>query len=143
MKYHFKVHKEKKGYWAEGIEIDWANTQGDTLKELTFNMQEVLELCLEEPDEKSTFIPPMPDPSLKGRNIVEVSPDPKIALAALIRKERIEAKLSQRQVAEKMGIKHISQYQKLESGKTANPELGTLAKLKRVFPGLSVDLVLA
>jgi antitoxin HicB len=143
LKYHFKIHKEKKGYWAQGIEINWANTQGDTLEELGRNMVEVLELCLEEPDDKSTFVPPMPNPALKGRNIVEVSPDPKVALAALIRKERIEAKLSQRQVAERMGIRHISQYQRLESGKTANAELGTLAKLKRVFPAISVDLVLA
>lgn len=143
MKYHFRVHKEGKGFWAEGIEIGWANTQAGTLEELKANMKEVLELCLEEPDDKATFVPPMPDPSIKGRNIVEVSPDPKIALAALIRKERIEARLSQREVAQRMGIRHVSQYQKLESGKTANAELGTLAKLKKVFPSFSVDLVLA
>lgn len=143
MKYHFRIHKEKKGYWAEGVEITWANTQADTLEALGANMKEVLELCLEEPDEKSTFIPPMPDPSIKGRNIVEVSPDPRIALAALIRKERIEAKLSQRETARRLGIRHISQYQRLESGKTANPEISTLSKLVKVFPRLSVDQVLS
>lgn len=143
MKYHFRIHKEKKGYWAEGVEISWAHTQGDTMEELKANMKEVLELCLEEPDDKSTFIPPMPNASIKGRNIVEVSPDARIGLAAMIRKERIDAKLSQKQVATKLGIKHISQYQRLESGKTANPELGTLVKLKSVFPDFSVDLVLA
>ncbi len=143
MKYHFKIHKEKKGYWAEGVEISWANTQADTREELEKNMQEVLELCLEEPDDKSTFIPPMPDPSIKGRNIVEVSPDPQIALAAFIRKERIEAKWSQRKAADMLGIKHISQYQRLERGKTSNPEFGTLTKLKRVYPHFSVDAVLA
>jgi len=143
LKYHFKIHKEKKGYWAKGVEIHWANTQADTLEELGRNMKDVLELCLEEPDDRSTFIPPMPIRSLKGKNIVEVSPDPKVALAALIRKERIEAKLSQREAAARMGIKHISQYQRLESGKTANAELGTLAKLKKVFPAISVDEVLA
>ncbi len=143
MKYHFKIHKEKTGYWAEGVEINWAHTQADSLKALHFNMKEVLELCLEEPDDKSTFIPPMPDKSIKGRNIVEVTPDPKVALAALIRKERIEAKLTQRQAAEMLGIKHVSQYQKLESGKSANAELGTLFKLKQLFPSISVDEVLA
>ncbi len=143
MKYHFRIHKQAKGYWAEGIEIDWANTQAKTLVELEKNMKEVLELCLEEPDDRTCFIPPMPDPSIKGRNIVIVTPDPRIALAALIRKERIEAKLSQRETASRMGIKHISQYQKLESGKTANAELDTLAKLKKVFPHLSMDEVFA
>ena len=143
MKYHFRIHKEKKGYWAEGIEIDWANTQASTLEELYSNMKEVLELCLEEPNDKSIFIPPMPNSQLKGRNIVEVSLDPRIALAAMIRKERIEAKLTQRQTAEKLGIKYVSQYQKLESGKTANAELGTLYKLKKLFPAISMDEVLA
>jgi antitoxin HicB len=142
VKYHFKIHKEKKGYWAEGVEIPWANTQADTLEELRKNMKEVLELCLEEPDDRSTFIPPMPK-EMKGRNIVEVTPDPAIALAALIRKERIEAKLSQREMAARLGIKHVSQYQRLESGKTANPEFATLRKLKAEFPTLSLDAVLS
>ncbi len=143
MKYHFRIHKQAKGYWAEGIEIHWANTQAKSMEELVKNMKEVLELCLEEPDDRSTFIPPMPNKAIKGRNIIVVSPDPRIALAALIRKERIEAKLSQRETASRLGIKHISQYQKLESGKTANAELDTLAKLKKVFPHMSMDEVFA
>lgn len=142
MKYHFRIHKEKDGYWAESVEEGLnANTQADTLEELHKNMKEVLELCLEEP-EASTYIPPLPDPSIKGKNIVEVPVDPKIALAAMVRRERLEHKLSQRKVAEKLGFKNVIQYQRLESGKNLNPELETLIKLKRIFPGLSVDAVL-
>ena len=143
MKYHFKVHKEKTGYWAEGIEIPAAKTQAENQKELLHNMQEVLEMFLDDHPSNANFIAPMPQAGIKGRNIVEVSPDPKIAFSFLIRKERMEAKMTQRETADKLGIKHISQYQKLESGKTANPELGTLAKLKKVFPDFSVDAVLA
>ena len=33
MEYHFKIHKEKNGYWAECIELSGCNTQGDTLEE--------------------------------------------------------------------------------------------------------------
>ena len=143
MKYHFRIHKEKKGFWAQGIEINYANTQGDNMEELKKNMQEVLELCLEEVDENPKFVPPMPDPTIKGRNIVEVSPDPKIALAVAIRRERIEAKLTQRETATRLGIKHVSQYQRLESGRSANAEFTTLVKLKKVFPDFSVDFVLA
>ena len=84
----------------------------------------------------------MPDPTLKGRNIVTASVEPKVAMAMVLRQSRLESKLTQRQVADKLGMKHIFQYQKLESGKTANPELATLAKLKGVFPNLSVDAVL-
>ncbi len=142
MKYHFRIHKEKDGYWAESVEEGLnANTQADTLEELHKNMKEVLELCLEEPEE-STYIPPLPDPSIKGRNIVEVAVDPKIALAAMVRRERLEHKLSQRKAAEKLGFKNVIQYQRLESGKNLNPELETLIKLKRIFPGLSVDAIL-
>ncbi|MDQ3001432.1 MAG: type II toxin-antitoxin system HicB family antitoxin [Fibrobacterota bacterium] len=144
MKYHFKIHKEKNGgYWAESMEPNLnANTQADTMEELMKNMKEVLELCLEEPNE-SNYIPPMPDPTIKGRNIVEISPDPKIALAALIRKERLEAKWTQRETATRLGIKHVSQYQRLESGKTVNAEFGTLVKLKKAFPDFSVDEALS
>lgn len=143
MKYHFRIHKEKKGYWAESVEAGLnANTQADTLDKLYKNMKKVLELCLEEP-EGSHYIPPLPDPTIKGKNIVEVPVDPKIALAAMVRRERLEQKLSQRKAAEKMGFKNVIQYQRLESGKTTNPELETLIKLKRIFPGLSVDSALA
>ena len=144
MKYHFRIHKEKSGYWAESIEEGLnANTQADTIGELYKNMKEALELCLEEPDQRSTYIPPLPDSSLKGRNIVEVSPDPHFALAALVRRHRLLSHLSQRQAAQKLGIKHLSQYQRLEKGKTANPELGTLVRLKKLFPDFSVDAALA
>ena|ERR1700722_1292191 len=49
MLYHFKVHKEKDGYWAQGIELPGCFTQGKTLKELYSNMQEALNLYIEEP----------------------------------------------------------------------------------------------
>jgi antitoxin HicB len=142
VKYHFKVHKEKGGYWAEGVELPFAKTQADTEAELHANMKEVLEMFLDDHKSNEGLDIPMPRKSVKGRGIVEVSPDPKIALAFLIRKERIEAKMSQSEAAKRLGIKHVSQYQRLESGKSANAELGTLAKLKAVFPSLSLDTVL-
>ena len=141
MKYHFKIHKEKSLYWAEGVEIHWANTQAKTTDELQRNMEVVLELCLEEP-ESSDLILPLPDAKVKGKNIVEVRVKANVALASLLRRQRLLAKISQRTAAHKLGIKHISQYQRLESGKM-NPELGTLEKLKKTFPKLSIDSVLA
>ena len=142
MKYHFKVHKEKKGFWAEGVELPFANTQANTLEALRANMREVLEMFLDDHKSNNGLVIPLPRKNIKGRGIVEVSPDPKIALAFLIRRERQEAKISQSEAARRLGIKHVSQYQRLESGKSANAELGTLAKLKAVFPSLSLDTVL-
>lgn len=141
MKYHFRIHKGEKFPWAQCIEGKWA-TQGETREQLDFNMKEMLDLVLDEPED-SKWIPPMPDPTIKGRNIVEVEVDPKIAMAMMVRVSRLRSGLTQREAARRMGIANVSQYQRLESGKTANPELGTLVKLKKLFPDFSVDFVLA
>jgi antitoxin HicB len=141
VKYHFKIHKERPGFWAECVELKGCLTQGENREHLRLMMEDALSAYLDEP-ENSKHIFPMPDPALKGRNIVTVSVDPKVAMAMVIRQSRLERKLTQRQVADKLGMRHIFQYQKLESGRTANPELATLAKLKGVFPNLSVDAVL-
>jgi antitoxin HicB len=141
MKYHFKVHKDGTGFWAECLELYGCLTQGDSQGHLHLMMEDALAAYLNEP-ENSKHIFPMPDPTLKGRNIVAVSVDPQVAMAMVVRQSRLERKWTQRQVADKLGMKHIYQYQKLESGKTANPELATLVKLKAVFPDLSMDSVL-
>lgn len=44
MRYHFKVHKEKEGFWAECIELPGYVTQADTNEDLGLNMQEALNL---------------------------------------------------------------------------------------------------
>jgi antitoxin HicB len=142
MKYHFRIHKEGEGFWAKCEEADGWVTQADDRNELMHNMREVLDLILDEPED-SKWIPPMPDPSIKGRNIVEVEVDPRTAMAMLIRVNRLKNGLTQREAATRLGMKHLYQYQKLESSKTSNPELGTLVKLKKLFPDLSVDLALA
>jgi antitoxin HicB len=141
MKYHFKIHKEGTGFWAECLELQGCLTQGDDRKHLDEMMLEVLSLYLDEP-ETSTILFPMPDPSLKGRNIVEVPVQTSVAMAMVLRQSRVERRMTQRQVADKLGMKHIWQYQKLESGRFANPELKTLVKLKTLFPNLSVDAIL-
>ena len=59
MKYHFKVHKEKEGFWAECIELQGCVTQGDTKEELEANMKEALNLYLEE-NEDFEYLAPLP-----------------------------------------------------------------------------------
>ena len=138
MRYHFRIHKEKKGYWAESLEQGLGvSTQGNTLAELETNLREALNLALNEPDD-SKWVPPMPDESFQGKNVLSISVEPRIALATLIRISRLKQGLTQRRAADKMGIKHIRQYQLLESG-NANPGLGTLVKLKKTYPELSLD----
>lgn len=138
MKYHFKVHKEGKGYWAECIELVGCITEADSMEELQKNMQEALNLYVEEPED-SKELASLPDESIHAaRNIIEVALDPQIAFAFMVRFCRIKHGLTQQQAAKKMGFDTIYSYQRLE-GKRCNPSLKIITKIKRAFPEFSVD----
>lgn len=140
MRYHFKIHKEKGGFWAQCIELPGCVTQGDSKQELYANMQEALNLYLEEPED-SNQLAPLPKKSVKpSPNIVEVPVAPSIALAFAIRTHRIKRGLTQRQVAQKLGMKGIYSYQRLE--RRCNPTLDLIHKLVTLFPTLSLDTIL-
>ena len=136
MKYHFKLHKEKGGYWAECLELKECYTQSTTINELKENMEEALNVYLDEPSHSKTIFP-LPDKKLKGKNIFEVSVDLKIAFGLQLRQLRLKNKLTQKQVAKKLGFKNLYSYQRLESG--ANPELTTLAQIKKVFREIDIE----
>lgn len=138
MKYHFKIHKEGEGFWAQCIELTGCITEADSMDELQRNMQEALNLYIEEP-EGSKDLAPLPDESLQvTRNIVEVALDPQIAFAFMVRYYRIKQGLTQQQAAKKMGFDTIYSYQRLE-GKRCNPSLKIISKIKRAFPDFSID----
>ena len=139
MRYHFQIHKEKKGgYFAQCIEIEGCMTQAETLHELKENMREVLNLSISEP-EGSKFLVPRPNDRIKASKDIEViSPDPQVALAYSVRYFRLKHNLSQKEAAKKMGYADIFSYQRLESSK-CNPTLKTLSKIKEIFPEFSLD----
>lgn len=140
MRYHFKVRKENKGFWAECIELPGCVTQADTKEELYLNMQEALNLYLEEVED-CEYLAPLPKVSIKkGRNIIEVPVDPSIAFAFSIRHQRIKRGLTQREAADQLGMKAIYSYQRLE--KRCNPTLDLIYKLVLLFPALSLDKIL-
>lgn len=141
MYYHFKIHKEKDGYWAECIELKGCVTQGNSFKELEKNMEEALNLYLDEPD-NSDVVFPLPNDEIEGEDIVEVPVNPKIAFAFTLRMLRKKKGLTQNEIARILGMKNIYSYQRLERSKWANPSLITLAKIKKVFPELNVDEIL-
>lgn len=137
MKYHFKIHKEGSGYWGECLELTGCVSQGKSLDDLEKNLKEALDLYLDEPED-SRVIFPMPKKTVRGKSVIDVEVDPQIALAFLLRTERLRKKWTQRVTAQHLGIPLYS-YQKLESSKTANPEWKTLIKLRRVFPQLNLN----
>lgn len=140
MKYHFKVHKEGKGFWAECIELTGCVTEADSIDELKKNMQEALNLYVEEPDDSKELIP-LPDESIHAtRNIAEVALDPQIAFAFMVRYYRIKRGMTQQQAARKMGFDTIYSYQRLE-GKRCNPNLRTMSRIKRAYPDFSLDFL--
>lgn len=139
MKYHFKVHKEGEGFWAECLELGGCVTQGDSMAELHKNMQEALNLYIEEPED-SKDLPPFPNPSIKkSKTVLEVTLDPEVAFAFLVRYYRIKGGMTQHQAAKKMGFDKVYSYQRLES-RRCNPSLKTISKVKEVFPEFSLDL---
>lgn len=138
MKYHFKIHKEGNGFWAQCIELSGCVTEADSMDDLQRNMQEALNLYVEEPED-SKELAVLPDESIHvTRNIIQVTLDPQIAFAFMVRYYRIKHGLTQQQVAKKMGFDTIYSYQRLE-GKRCNPSLRIISKIKKVFPDFSID----
>lgn len=138
MKYHFKIHKEKRGYWAECIELEGCSTQGETRAELETNMSEVLNLYLSEPM-TSRHLFPYPRTKISGKNIKLVEVEPSVAIANRIRELRIRSHLTQQMMKEFLGIKNLSNYQRLEDPERSNPEWATLMLIKSKFPQFKLD----
>jgi len=140
MKYHFKVHKEKTGYWAECIELQGCISEGDTLGELKENLADALNLYLDEPVTSEIAIP-LPDISIKkGKNLIEIPVDPEIAFLVSLRYYRKMKHLSQKDMMKLLGMKNVFSYQRLE--KKTDPKLSTLMKIKKIIPEISIDYIL-
>ncbi len=141
MEYHFKIHKGGKGYWAECIELKGCATQGKDRKVLERNMKEALNAYLDEP-ESSRVIYPLPKVHAPNNGVAAVPVNPQVAFAFLLRRERLQKKLTQKKVAERLRVGLYS-YQRLESSRTANPRLSTIAKIRTVFPSLPIEKLVA
>ena len=142
MKYHFKIHKEGKFFWAKCIELDGCYTQADSLDELNEMAQEALNLYISEP-EGSKDVAELPDDSIRAsKNVIEVPVDTEVAFAFLLRYYRIKHKMTQSEAARKMGFENINGYQRLER-KKCNPNLKTISKIKAIFPDFSLDFAVA
>ena len=137
MTYHFIVHTEDNGFWAESCELSGCVAEANTLLELKKACEESLDLYLEEPtDSKMVF--PLPDSTLDTKeNVLSVLIDPEIALAVLLRHYRSRSKLTQKQVSELLGMKNVYSYQRLE--KKSNPTLHVIKKLHKVFPEMKLE----
>jgi antitoxin HicB len=139
MKYHFKIHKDSDALWAECLELPGCLTQADTVEELHLNMKEAMDLYLDEPED-SERLAPLPSEKIKGRGIIEVSVDSRIAFGLYMKHLRNRHQFTQKQVADMLGMKNIFSYQRLE--RKANPSLTLLEKVKSIYPEFRVDELL-
>jgi predicted RNase H-like HicB family nuclease len=139
MKYHFKIHKEDDGFWAECLELPGCVTQGDSSEELSKNMHEALNTYLEEP-EGVTYLAPFPDDSYKlSHSLVEVPVDPEVAFGFLVRYFRVKNGLTQKEAAKQLGLKNIFSYQRLE--RRCNATLEIIGRLLSLFPELPLNKI--
>lgn len=139
MTYHFRIREDGRRLWAECVELEGCVTQGRTAGQLEKNMRDALNLYLEEPPGSSAvFSPPAGGPF--ATDIVEVDVDPKVAFSMMVRQARLQSRMTQREAAERLGMDSLFSYQRLE--RRSNPSLMTLKRVKTLFPGLSLDLML-
>ena len=134
MIYHFRIHKEKKGYWAECIELPGCRAQSDEMSALNEECAEALNLYLDEPED-SKLIFPLPKTSLKpSPKIIAVEVKPEIAFSFLMRRTRLKLGFTQHQMRELLGFQTLYSYQKLETSRFANPTLKSLTQILKKLP---------
>lgn len=138
MKYHFKIHKEGTGFWAQCIELPGCVTQADTKTALEKNMQEALNLYIEE-ESDSKDLAAMPNNNIKtSKNVVAIFVDPQVAFTFLVRYWRIQHGWTQKEAAQKMGFEKLYSYQRLEA-RRCNPSLKIISLIKKIYPEFSLD----
>jgi antitoxin HicB len=83
---------------------------------------------------------PLPDESLNSnRKLLKISVEPELALAVLLRLNRINSNMTQKQIAELLGIKNVYSYQRLE--KKSNPTFNVMKKIHTVFPNIKFEYI--
>jgi antitoxin HicB len=124
------------GYFLQFLDIPNAFTQGYSIDELYDMGQDVLSLILEDYIEENKEIP-MPS-EVKGDDILYIEPYSKVALPIVVKILRKLNNLSQKDIAEKLGVSYQT-YQKLERGQTVNPTLTTLQRIAKAF-GMKMEI---
>ena len=122
LSYGAKIEPDGDGYLVTFCDIENAFTYGETLDEVIFNAQEVLDLMLLDRLEKDEEIP-LPSKLKNGE--VAIAASPEVVAPALLHIMRTLNHRTMADVARTMGVSYQS-YQRMESGKNL-----TMKSLKR------------
>lgn len=126
-------------FLVEFPELEGCLTEGANLAEALVHAKEALEGWLASNCDRNLAIPA--PKNRKSRNFHPIEVDLRIAFPIMLRKARSKRKLSQQQVAERLGVSQQA-YAKLETPMKSNPALSTIQKLSEALD-LEFDLVFA
>ena len=131
MIYFAKITKQKdKKYLVEFPELEGCFTEGDSLEDALNNAQEVLDGWLASLCDHHLNIP---EPKTrKGRNFHPIAVNVNIEFVISLRRLRKKKRLSQLQVAKRLGISQQA-YARLETPFKSNPSLNTIEKISKAF----------
>lgn len=110
-------------------DLKGCKTSGNDLREALRNAKKALSVWLEEHFERKGNLPPVSD--LKGEDIHWIRPDPDVEVPILLRRFREEARITQEEVAKRLGVFYTS-YKRLERPGT-NITIKTLNKVAAVL----------
>lgn len=119
-----------KSYNVRFPDLEGCLTYGSTKREALENAQEALSIYLESLDSRAKEIPNAS--KLTGENISYISPDINIAFAIELKQIRQSKALTQKDVADKLGIGWAS-YQRIENPRRTNPTLSTIHRIEEVL----------
>ena len=131
MIYYAKITKQKSGeYLVEFPELEGCFSEASSIKSALNNAKEALDGWLAANCDHDLKIPA---PKIRrGKNYHAISVDISVAFPILLRKARKKKRLSQTQVAEKLGISQQA-YARLETPLKANPALKTIQNLSETL----------
>lgn len=139
IQYQAKVYRDGNSYSVEFPDIPGCFSAGQTKEEAIQNARDALSLFLEEARDSNWEIPTAKARRSKGW--LWITPHFDIAIPLTIRLARLESGLTQRELAQRLGIT-FQQLQKLETPGKSNPTVKTLAAISKALEReLSIDLV--
>lgn len=129
--YPARIWKESNtSYSVEFPDLPGCFSSGRSLAEAKVHAEEALTAYLESLDSRRISIPEAS--CISGPDMYPVAPPLNVSFAIALKQEREKLGLTQKEVAQKMGVAW-SAYQRIENPRKTNPTLSTIEKLQKVF----------
>jgi len=144
IRYYLKVHKDGDTFWGEFPDLEGCFTDGASKEELAANAVEALTGWISSVIERgfSRRDPPgrgpsgtlgkIPRPTFRAPGSIPVALPLAMGVALQLRWIREARRLSQQEVARRLGISYQA-YQRFENPVKANPNLKTLERLSNIY----------